>query len=63
MAEATPYGRVTQRPSPIPEIHILWMTSGLRLRRRLSLHHRSHPAEHRRRGHVGHPRPAEGSRA
>src|ERR1700734_2993494 len=29
MAEATPYGRVTQRPSPIPEIHILWMTSGL----------------------------------
>jgi hydrogenase small subunit len=29
MAEDVPYGRVTQRPSPVPEIHILWMTSGL----------------------------------
>ena len=29
MAEAVPYGRVTQRPSPVPEIHILWMTAGL----------------------------------
>src|ERR1700685_2035603 len=29
MAEAPPDGRVTQRPSPVPEIHILWMTSGL----------------------------------
>ena len=29
MADQVPYGRVTQRPSPVPEIHILWMTSGL----------------------------------
>ncbi|HJY05272.1 MAG TPA: hypothetical protein VJ323_03095 [Bryobacteraceae bacterium] len=27
--EAVPYGRKTQRPSPVPEIHIVWMTSGL----------------------------------
>src|SRR5690349_1473822 len=29
MPEAVPYGRKTQRPSPVPEIHIVWMTSGL----------------------------------
>jgi hydrogenase small subunit len=29
MAEQVPYGRVTQKPSAVPEIHILWMTSGL----------------------------------
>ena len=29
MADGVPYGRVTQRPSPVPDIHILWMTSGL----------------------------------
>jgi hydrogenase small subunit len=29
MPEDVPYGRVTQRPSPISEVHILWMTSGL----------------------------------
>jgi hydrogenase small subunit len=29
MAEQVPYGRVTQKPPAIPEIHILWMTSGL----------------------------------
>jgi hydrogenase small subunit len=29
MAEVVPYGRSTQKPSPVPEIHILWMTSGL----------------------------------
>ena len=29
MAEAAPYGRITQRPSPVPEVHILWMTAGL----------------------------------
>src|ERR1700679_4389592 len=29
MPDVVPYGRVTQKPSPVPEIHILWMTSGL----------------------------------
>jgi hydrogenase small subunit len=29
MAEEVPYGRVTQKASPVPEIHIVWMTSGL----------------------------------
>ncbi|MBV9158963.1 MAG: hydrogenase expression protein HypE [Acidobacteriaceae bacterium] len=29
MADNVPYGRVTQRPSPVPDIHIVWMTSGL----------------------------------
>lgn len=29
MPQAVPYGRVTQRPSPVSEIHIVWMTTGL----------------------------------
>ena len=30
MAESqVPYGRKTQKPSPVPEVHIVWMTSGL----------------------------------
>jgi hydrogenase small subunit len=29
MADSVPYGRKTQRPSPVSDIHILWMTSGL----------------------------------
>jgi hydrogenase small subunit len=29
MEQNVPHGRVTQRPSPVPEVHILWMTSGL----------------------------------
>ncbi len=29
MAGQIPYGRSTQRPSPVPEIHIVWMTTGL----------------------------------
>src|SRR6201996_6945151 len=29
MADSIPYGRSTQRPSPVPEIHIVWMTTGL----------------------------------
>jgi len=29
MADGVPYGRITQRPSPVSDIHILWMTSGL----------------------------------
>ena len=29
MADNVPYGRVTQRPSPVSDIHIIWMTSGL----------------------------------
>src|ERR1700752_4790345 len=28
-AETVPYGRVTQHPSPVPEIHIVWITAGL----------------------------------
>ena len=28
-AETVPYGRVTQRASPVPEVHILWLTAGL----------------------------------
>src|SRR5690349_13812494 len=28
-AETAPYGRVTQRPPAVPEIHIVWMTAGL----------------------------------
>ncbi len=27
--ETVPYGRKTQRPSPVREIHIVWMTAGL----------------------------------
>src|SRR5213078_2615842 len=27
--ETIPYGRKTQRPSPVPEVHIVWMTTGL----------------------------------
>jgi hydrogenase small subunit len=27
--DSVPYGRKTQRPSPVSDIHILWMTSGL----------------------------------
>ena len=27
--EAVPYGRKTQRPSPVSDVHILWMTAGL----------------------------------
>lgn len=29
MAESVPYGRKTQTPSPVAELHIVWMTSGL----------------------------------
>ena len=29
MPDSVPYGRKTQRPSPVSDIHILWMTSGL----------------------------------
>jgi hydrogenase small subunit len=29
MADKAPYGRVTQRPSPVRDVHIVWMTSGL----------------------------------
>ena len=29
MPSPVPYGRVTNRPSPVPEVHIVWMTSGL----------------------------------
>src|SRR5277367_619682 len=27
--EAVPYGRKTQKPSPVSDIHILWITAGL----------------------------------
>ena len=27
--DAVPYGRKTQKPSPVAEVHILWMTAGL----------------------------------
>src|ERR1051326_6064562 len=27
--ETVPYGRVTQKPSPVAEVHILWITAGL----------------------------------
>src|SRR5579871_3334992 len=29
MADNVPYGRSTQRPSPVRDVHILWMTAGL----------------------------------
>ena len=29
MAEKIPYGRVTQKPSPVRDVHIVWMTAGL----------------------------------
>jgi hydrogenase small subunit len=29
MPDNIPYGRSTQRPSPVSDVHILWMTSGL----------------------------------
>jgi hypothetical protein len=28
-AETVPYGRKTQRPSPVAEVHIVWITAGL----------------------------------
>src|SRR5208282_6221354 len=28
-SDAIPHGRVTNRPSPVPEVHILWITAGL----------------------------------
>src|ERR1700726_2711974 len=28
-AEQVPHGRVTQKPSPVAEVHILWITAGL----------------------------------
>ncbi len=45
MADSVPYGRVTQKPSPVPEIHILWMTSGL-LRRRFGFYYRRNAAQY-----------------
>ena len=27
--EVIPYGRKTQRPSPVKDVHILWITAGL----------------------------------
>jgi hydrogenase small subunit len=27
--DTVPYGRKTQKPSPVAEVHILWMTAGL----------------------------------
>src|SRR5271154_3456098 len=27
--DAVPYGRKTQRPSPVTDVHILWITAGL----------------------------------
>ncbi len=27
--ENIPYGRKTQRPSPVTDVHVLWMTAGL----------------------------------
>ena len=43
MAEATePYGRKTQKEPAVKEVHILWITAGLELRRRLRLRHRRH---------------------
>ncbi len=29
MAESVPYGRVTQKPSPVRDVHIVWITAGL----------------------------------
>ena len=29
MPDKVPYGRVTQKPSPVREVHIVWMTAGL----------------------------------
>lgn len=29
VAEIAPYGRVTQRPPAVKEVHILWITAGL----------------------------------
>src|SRR5271165_4524130 len=29
MADAVPYGRKTQRNSPVSDVHIVWMTAGL----------------------------------
>src|ERR1700747_687586 len=28
-AETIPYGRKTQKPSPVAEVHIIWITAGL----------------------------------
>ena len=62
-AETVPYGRKTQRPSPVAEVHILWITAGLGLRRRFGLHHRRHAAEHRRCRAGRHSGPPEGAPA
>lgn len=29
-AETAPYGRVTQRPPAVKDVHIVWITAGLR---------------------------------
>mgnify|MGYP001557124654 CR=1 FL=1 len=29
MAEQAPYGRLTQKPPAVSEVHILWITAGL----------------------------------
>ena len=29
MPATVPYGRKTQRPSPVSDIHVLWLTAGL----------------------------------
>ena len=47
----------------VKEVHILWITAGLELRRRLGLHHRRQPAQHRRHRDGQHPRPAQGPSA
>ena len=28
-ADSVPYGRKTQKPSPVSDVHILWITAGL----------------------------------
>ena len=45
MPAETPYGRSTQRPPAVKEVHILWITAGLELRRRFGFHHCCDPTQ------------------
>ena len=63
MADEKPYGRVTQKAPAVSDVHVLWITAGLSLRRRLGVDHRRDAAEHRGRPPGSDSRPAEGAPA
>ncbi len=44
--ETVPYGRKTQKASPVAEVHIVWMTAGLGCDGDSVFHYRRHSAQH-----------------